>query len=470
MSEAGGTPICRGELPGSLLMFSEHFVWGAATSAYQIEGAVTRDGRSASVWDHFCTRDGAVHRAESGAVACDHYARYVEDVGMMKEIGLQAYRFSIAWPRVLPEGTGKVNAAGLGFYDRLVDELLKAGIQPWVTLFHWDYPLALYRRGGWLNADSPKWFADYARVVVEALSDRVSHWITLNEPQCFVGLGHETGVHAPGDKLPLHQSLRVAHHALLAHGESVKVIRAVAKRSPKIGWAPTGDIPLPMTERAEDVTAAREMYWAVTKADVWNHAWWLVPVLEGRYPEDGLKLYGAAAPKFTAEEMATIAQPLDFLGLNIYNGFQCRRGVDGKPERVAYATGHPQTQNGWNVSPPALRWGPRFAHERSKLPIVITENGMAAHDWSADDGAVHDPQRFDYLRKYLRELRRAVADGVPVQAYFAWSLLDNFEWAEGYRYRFGLVHVDYATQRRTLKDSARWYREVIATKGGNLDA
>ena len=449
-------------------MFSEQFVWGAATSAYQIEGAVERDGRGASVWDHFCTREGVVQGGESGAVACDHYARYAEDVGLMSALGLQAYRFSIAWPRVLPEGTGRVNAAGLGFYDRLVDELLKADIQPWVTLFHWDYPLALYRRGGWLNADSPKWFADYTRVVVEKLSDRVSHWITLNEPQCFVGLGHETGVHAPGDKLPLHQSLRVAHHALRAHGESVKVIRTHAKRPPKIGWAPTGDIPLPMSEKEEDVRAAREMYWSVTKPDVWNHAWWLLPVLEGRYPEDGLKLYGGAVPRFTAEEMAMIAQPLDFLGLNIYNGFLCRRGVDGRPERVGYATGHPRTQNGWNVSPPALRWGPRFAHERSGLPIVITENGMAAHDWIGDDGAVHDAQRIDYLRKYLRELRRAVADGVPVQAYFAWSLLDNFEWAEGYRYRFGLVHVDYATQRRTLKDSARWYGEVIRTRGGSL--
>ncbi|HYP16112.1 MAG TPA: family 1 glycosylhydrolase, partial [Opitutus sp.] len=258
--------------------FPSGFVWGAATSSYQIEGAVDEGGRGPSVWDAFCSLPGRVHGGDNGAVACEHYRRAPDDVALMRELGLQAYRFSIAWPRVLPEGTGHVNALGLGFYDRLVDQLLAAGIEPWVTLFHWDYPLPLYRRGGWLNPDSPRWFADYTRVVVDKLSDRVSHWITLNEPQCFVGLGHDTGIHAPGDKLPLPQLLLVAHHALLAHGEAVQVIRAHAKKQPLIGIAPTGDMPVPATESAADIAAAREAYWAITKPGVWNHAWWMSPL------------------------------------------------------------------------------------------------------------------------------------------------------------------------------------------------
>jgi beta-glucosidase len=450
------------------MSFPANFIWGAATSAYQIEGAATVEGRGASVWDRFCAQPGKVHGGHDGAIACDHYHRFESDVGLMQAIGLQAYRFSIAWPRVMPEGTGRVNEAGLAFYDRLVDALLEARIQPWVTLFHWDYPVALYRRGGWLNAESPGWFADYTRVVVDRLSDRVQHWITLNEPQCFVGLGHESGEHAPGDRLPPHQVTRVAHHALIAHGRAVQVIRERAKLTPKIGWAPTGDIPLPASDLPDDIAAARETYWAMTKPGMWNHAWWLRPVIEGCYPEDGLRALGEAAPKFTAEEMAMIREPLDFLGLNIYNGYRCRRAEDGGVQKLSAPAGHPKTQLGWNVMPAALRWGARFAHERSKLPIVITENGMASHDWVDRDGAVHDPQRIDYLARYLAELRQATADGVPVIGYFAWSLMDNFEWAEGYRPRFGLVHVDYATQKRTPKDSARWYAEVIRTNGANL--
>ncbi len=450
------------------MSFPSNFAWGAATSAYQIEGAVEQDGRGASVWDAFCAQPGRVHAHEDGRVACEHYRRYREDVATMREIGLKAYRFSVAWPRVMPEGAGVVNGAGLGFYDRLVDELLAAQIEPWLTLFHWDFPLALHRRGGWLNPDSPRWFADYARVVVDKLSDRVTRWITLNEPQCFVGLGHETGVHAPGERLALSQVLLAAHHAMLAHGRAVETIRERAKRPPRVGWAPTGDIPVPATESVDDIAAAREAYGAIVKPGVWNHAWWLEPVLHGCYPEQGRRLHGAAVPAFTAEEMRTIAQPLDFLGLNIYNGVFCRGGRKGDVEQLPFPTGFPQTHNHWNVMPGALRWGPRFAHERSGLPIVITENGMAGHDWVARDGAVHDAHRIDYLGRYLGGLKQAIADGVPVEGYFAWSLMDNFEWAEGYRYRFGLVHVDYATQQRTLKDSAHWYRDVIRTNGAGI--
>ena len=450
------------------MSFPSNFTWGAATSSYQIEGAARAEGRGPSVWDGFCRLPGRVFEGHHGDVACDHYHRWATDVALMKEIGLQAYRFSIAWPRVLPEGTGPVNAPGLAFYDRLIDGLLAAGIEPWVTLFHWDYPTALYRRGGWLNADSPRWFADYTRVVVERLSDRVTNWMTLNEPQCFIGLGHHKGEHAPGDRLEIPSLLCAAHNVLLAHGLSVQTIRAHARKKPRIGWAPTGDIPIPATDRPADLAAARESYWAVSGTDVWNQAWWMEPVMRGRYPENGLQAYGATVPPYTEDEMRTIAQPLDFFGLNIYNGYFVRAGADGRPERLPHEPGLPTTHNQWRITPPALRWGPRWVHERYGLPIVITENGMAGHDRVALDGTVPDAHRIDFLARYLGEFRRAASDGVPVTGYFQWSLLDNFEWAEGYRYRFGLVHVDYATQQRTLKDSARWYGGVIRQNGANL--
>ncbi|MCR6654765.1 MAG: GH1 family beta-glucosidase [Opitutus sp.] len=452
------------------MAFSKNFVWGAATSSFQIEGALEADGRGRTVWDAFCEKPGKVHGGDTGAVACDHYHRSKEDVALMREIGLQAYRFSLAWSRILPEGVGQVSEAGLGFYDRLVDDLLAAGVQPWVTLFHWDYPLALYQRGGWLHEDSPKWFADYTRVVVDRLSDRVQHWMTLNEPQCFVGLGHQTGIHAPGDQLPQAQVLLAAHRVLVAHGLAVQTIRQHAKKPAVIGWAPTGDVPVPETNSAADIEAAREAYYTVRNGSVWNQAWWLDPVFKGEYPAQGLEVYGADAPKFTAEEMRTIRQPLDFLGLNIYNGYHVRRAADGSVEQLPRQLGNPQTHMHWNVTPPALYWGPRFQWERYGLPIVITENGMSGHDWVALDGHVHDPARIDYLSRYLRELRRSAADGVDVRGYFQWTLMDNFEWAEGYRYRFGLVHVDFNTQKRTLKDSARWYGELIRSNGATLPA
>lgn len=450
--------------------FPKDFGWGAATAAYQIEGAAFADGRGLSVWDQYCAEPGRVTGGQSGAVACDHYHRYREDVKIMGEIGLRAYRLSVAWPRVLPEGSGPVNAVGLGFYDRLVDALLQAGIEPWLTLFHWDYPLSLYREGGWLNPDSPRWFADYVAVVVDRLSDRVSRWITFNEPQCFIGLGHLTGTQAPGDKLPMDKALLAAHHVLLAHGMAVLVIRSRAKLAPRIGVAPTGEVGIPATQSEDDIAAARENHWAVADKSLFNMAWWFDPIFKGRYPEQGLQAYGGCVPRFDDADFRTISQPLDFLGLNIYHGNRIRRGATGAAEMVPREPGDPRTHYNWPVSPEALFWGPYFAHERCGLPIAITENGMANLDWVSLDGKVHDPQRIDYLRRYLRELRRAIESGVQVEAYFAWSLFDNFEWSDGYRYRFGLVHVDYVTQRRTLKDSALWYRDVIRSNGESLSS
>ncbi len=449
--------------------FCEGFVWGAASASYQVEGAAALDGKGPSVWDALCKRPGAIWNGHTGEVACDHVRRYREDVSLMRQIGLNAYRFSISWPRVLPAGVGKVNRKGLDFYDRLVDELLHNEIEPYITLFHWDYPEELFRRGGWLNPDSPDWFAEYTRAVVKGLSDRVKCWMTQNEPQCYIGLGHLTGVHAPGLKLPMRDILLMTHHSLLAHGKSVKAIRAASRKKAFVGLAPVGVVCMPASDSARDVAAARRATMSVSERHgVWNNTWWLDPILKGRYPADGLRLYGADAPKFTREELKTMCQPVDFLGLNIYQGAFVRAGEGKAAEEVPLPAGHGQTANKWFLTPPALYWGPKFLHERYKLPIFITENGLSSMDWVALDGRVHDPNRIDYTARYLRELRRASRDGVPVRGYFHWSVMDNFEWAEGYKERFGLIYVDYSTQRRILKDSAYWYSGVIANNGANI--
>lgn len=446
--------------------FPAHFTWGAAAAAYQIEGAHDADGRGPSVWDAFCQQPGAIREGHSGAVACDHYHRWAEDVALMRELGLQAYRLSIAWPRVLPQGVGPSNGRGLDFYDRLIDALLAAGITPWVTLFHWDYPLALYQRGGWLNPDSPRWFAGYVAAVVRRLGDRVQHWITHNEPQCFIGLGHATGMHAPGLRLGLGDVIPAGHHMLLAHGLAVQAIRA-GSRKPSIGIAPVGRVKLPASDSPADIEAARRSMFNGTKH--WHNAWYGDPICLGRYPEDGLAVYGPYLPPGWERDLATIAQPLDFYGVNIYGGAYVQAGDDGREERLGNPIGGPRTAFDWPVTPEALYWGPRLLYERYQLPIVITENGLANPDWPARDGAVYDPQRIDYTARHLLALRRAIADGVDVRGYFHWSILDNFEWQEGYTKRFGLVYVDYATQQRTPKASARWYAELIAANGSSLN-
>jgi beta-glucosidase len=449
-------------------MFREGFTWGAASSSYQIEGGATAHGRGPSVWDAFSAEPGKVFRNHTGAVACDHYHRLSEDVAIMKRIGLQAYRFSVSWSRVLPTGRGAVNGAGLAFYDRLVDELLGAGIEPWLTLFHWDYPQALQLEGGWLNPDSPKWFADYATLMTQRLSDRVRHWMTINEPQVYIGLGFRDGTHAPGMKLPDAQWLMAGHRTLLAHGLGCQAIRAAAKTRPSVGWAIVNRVEFPATDSPADIEAARRSTLSVTAKDTWSNTWWADPALLGHYPEDGLRLFGTSAPTFTAAEMDTIRQPLDFYGVNIYSGEPVKAGPDGNPIKIDWADGNPMTTFRWNVSPQSLQWGPRFLYERYRTPIVVTENGMANTDWVHADGAVHDPQRIDFTRAYLLELAKAAAAGTDVRGYFHWSILDNFEWAEGFRERFGLVHVDFATGKRTLKDSAKWDREVIASNGRTL--
>ncbi|MGD9689973.1 MAG: GH1 family beta-glucosidase [Phycisphaerales bacterium] len=464
--------------------FPNDFVWGAATSAYQIEGGWNADGKGPSIWDAF-THDatpagsvghipgqvftpGNVFQNHTGDVGPDHYHRFAEDVGLMKQIGLRAYRFSVSWPRVVPAGDGRINAAGLSFYDRLVDALLAADITPWLTLFHWDMPLWAHHRGSWLNREIADWFADYAAAVVDRLSDRVRHWMTLNEPHIFLGPGEHEGLQCSNARKGHAERLLAAHHALLAHGRAAQVIRARARKPPQVGWAPIGRIKVPATSAPADIEAARAMTHAVARKDFWNNAWLADPVVLGRYPDDGLRLYGADAPRPHPGDMETIAQKLDFYGINVYDAELWRAGADGTPEQVQFPPGHPQNALRWFIIPEALYWGPKFLHERYKLPLVVTENGLSNLDWVDLDGKVRDPQRIDYTRRYLRELRRAASEGVPIRGYFHWSLLDNFEWQHGYKERFGLIHVDYATGSRTLKESAHWYRGIIESNGAAL--
>ncbi|CAG0958345.1 beta-glucosidase [Phycisphaerales bacterium] len=449
--------------------FPDGFVWGVAASAYQIEGAAREDGRADSVWDVFCRKPGAVWSGQSGEAACDHYHRYREDVGIIRDIGARAYRLSVSWPRILPQGRGQPNSAGLDFYDRLTDSLLAAGIAPWVTLFHWDYPQALFQRGGWLNRRSADWFAEYADAVVDRLSDRVTNWMTINEPQVFLKFGHADGINAPGLTLSLAEQLQAAHHVLLAHGRAVQAIRARTRSPARVGWAPVCVVKYPTTGEPRDIEAARRATCGVTTRDLWNNTWFNDPVFKGEYPREGLEAFAGAVPDFPSDDFATIRQPMDFLGINIYEGQPVRADAQGRAAAMDRPIGHPLTAFRWPVEPQSLYWGPRFMHERYGSPIYITENGLSNVDWVSLDGKVHDPQRIDFTRRYLLALRRACDDGTDIRGYFHWSLLDNFEWSAGFKERFGLVHVDYATQKRTPKDSARWYRGVIESNGAALD-
>lgn len=454
---------------GDKMSFKDDFIWGAAAASYQIEGNTQGiDGCADSVWDMCSRKNGFVKGANTGFVACDHYNRYQDDVAIMKEIGLQAYRLSIMWPRVLPQGTGLINRKGLDFYDRLIDELLSKGIDPWVTLFHWDYPMALFKQGGWLNENSSDWFAEYTRIIVDKLSDRVQNWFTLNEQACFVGFGHQQGNHAPGLQLPDKEVNTVWHNALLAHGKATQVIRSYSKLNAKVGAAPCFRTAVPFSDNPKDVEAARQHTFNVSDRTMFNATWWMDPVFKGEYPADGLELFGQDAPVVKSGDMQTICQPLDFVGFNVYYSMLVKANSQGNPEVVDYPSDYPKTSFKWPVTPESLRWGTQFLYERYGKPIIVTENGLSLNDWVALDGTVPDPKRIDFLHRYLLGLKQASDSGVDIAGYFQWSIFDNFEWADGYAERFGLVHVDYQTQKRTIKDSGYWYRSVIESNGAHL--
>ncbi len=451
-------------------MFQKDFVWGVASSAYQIEGTDSQDGRGKNIWDTFAEQ-GRIYENQNADIACDHIHRYKEDFALMRLLGVKAYRFSVSWARIMPEGTGRVNEKAIALYRDMILEMKKNGIEPYVTMYHWEFPQALQDRGGWLNEEVIEWFGEYARVVAENFSDIAKYFITLNEPQCFVGLGHLSGVHAPGLKLDPKDVFQISHNALRAHGLAVKKLREFAKQPIKVGYAPTCGVAYPYTDSPEDIEAARSIYFGFDQPIsnwTWNVAWFSDPVFLGKYPQEALEKYKEYLPAITEEDMELIHQPLDFMGQNIYNGYYIRAGKDGKPEYVDRGPGFPKTSTNWPVTPECLYWGVKFIYERYHMPIYITENGMACHDQISADGRVHDSNRIDFLDKYLSCIQKAVDEGVDVQGYFLWTFLDNFEWDKGYSERFGLVYVDYRTQKRIVKDSAYWYQRVMETNGMNL--
>ncbi len=451
-------------------MFREDFAWGVASSAYQIEGRDKEDGCGKNIWDTF-TEEGRIFDGQNAYVSCDEIHRYKEDFALMRLLGIKAYRFSLSWARILPEGTGRVNEKAIALYRDMIVEMKKNGITPYITLYHWEFPQALQDKGGWLNEDVIAWFGEYAKVVAQNFSDLCEYFFTLNEPQCFVGLGHLSGVHAPGKKMEIKETFQIAHNALRAHGQAVINLRRYAKREIKIGYAPTCGVAYPATDRKEDIEAAKKVYFGFyNPLDnwTWNVAWFSDPVFLGSYPKEGLEKYKEYLPKITKEDMELIHQPIDFMGQNIYNGYAIRAGADGEPEFVNRTPGFPKTAANWPVTPEAFYWGVRFLSERYHLPLYITENGMSCHDNVSRDGRVHDPNRIQFLDEYLSALLKANDDGADVRGYFLWTFLDNFEWDKGYNERFGIVYVDFATQKRIVKDSAYWYQKVIESNGREL--
>jgi beta-glucosidase len=437
--------------------FPNRFLWGVATASYQIEGAWDEDGKGESIWDRFTHTPGKIKNNDTGDVAVDHYHRYKEDVQLMKALGAKAYRFSISWPRIFPAGTGAANPMGLDFYSRLVDELLANGIQPFATLYHWDLPEALQDRwGGWEGRDTATAFADYAGYIAEKLSDRIRYFFTINEFTSFIELGYGNGLHAPGLKLPPARLNQVRHHAVLAHGLAVQAIRAKARRGTKVGPAEIIAAGVPVIETPDHVAAA-ERYTREANAA------YLTVILEGRYTDAFLLSAGADAPKFTQDDLKVISSPLDFIGINVYVP-KYVRAIEAEPgyELLEFSKSHPRMASSWHViGPEALYWAPRHLVKLWNVrDIYITENGCGASDAPAADGAVHDSDRIMFLRSYLTQLQRATADGAPVRGYFLWSSMDNFEWADGFATRFGLIHVDYTTLKREPKLSASFFRAV----------
>ena len=441
--------------------FPDGFLWGVATSAQQVEGGASLGGRGESIWDRFARESGKIADGTVPDVTCDHYHRWRDDIALMRGLGLGAYRFSIAWPRVMPAGRGAVNAAGLDFYDALVDGLLEAGIRPFPTLYHWDLPQALQDEGGWASRGTASAFVDYATAVTRKLGDRVRQWVTHNEPWCIATLGHEEGHHAPGHLDPA-EGLRVAHHLMLSHGWATTAIRREVPGA-QVGLVNIHTPTYPATDSEADRDAAR---WF----DGFFNRWYLDPVLRGTYPADAVAdrvarghLPGPELPFAPDGDLAAMSVPIDFLGVNYYSRVVMRAGDDGLPVAVPPPASRPVTDMGWEVYPDGLRESLlRIHRDYGPRPLYITENGAAYTDPVNPDGRIDDARRIEYLRGHLEAAARAAAQGVPLAGYFLWSLLDNFEWGFGFQKRFGLYAVDPRDQRRLPKDSALWYREVVA--------
>lgn len=439
------------------------FVWGAASASYQVEGGWNEDGKAPDIWDDFA-HDKKCYRNQNGDVACDHYHRFEEDVALMRELGLKAYRFSLSWSRIMP-AEGVVNEKGVTFYNRLIDLLIENNIKPVVTLYHWDMPTWVYEKGGFLNRDAIKLFSDYAAVAAERFGDRVKTFITVNEPQCVLHGGLYSDNLAPGIKVSLRDLLKTGHNLLLCHGSAVKILREKVPGA-EIGIATCGWITCPSDDTKESENAAYDDFFKVRKEQPMNCMSVLAdPVYLGDYPKDYYEYFKDELPEITKEDLKLISAPLDFIAQNIYSGFY----MDGNGEVAPFKDGSSQNLMGWDDIPEAVYYGLKFLYRRYKKPIVITENGTAQNDRVCLDGKVHDSYRIDYTARYLLQMKKAVNDGIPVNGYYHWSFTDNFEWKCGFSKRFGLVYVDYETQERIRKDSFYFYNRVISTDGDILD-
>ena len=445
--------------------FGKNFYWGTATASYQIEGARREDDRSDSIWDTFSHKDGAVVRGENGDTACDHYHRLEEDLDLVKGLGCNAYRFSVSWPRLLPDGTGKVNEKGAGFYSRMVDGLLERGITPFLTLYHWDLPQALQNRGGFMNPEIADWFSEYAEDVKKLFGDRVKHYFTINEPQCVLDCGYRQGIHAPGLQLSVKEQLAALHNLLRAHGSAAKVLKTI--KDAEVGYASCGTIFAPVTDSKEDFDAAFERTFNYyTHSPLWSTSGYADPIFFGKYPAGWYEFPEDVRPEITHEDMKLISVPIDFFALNIYEGRFVRRGQDGSIEELPFSVGAQKTQRGWEVTPEVLYWAPILLQKKYGKKVYISENGISCPDFVFTDGKVHDAYRKEYIKTYLEALRRAAnSKEANVAGYFHWSLMDNFEWQNGYSQRFGLVHVDFETYKRTPKDSYDYYRQIVRSNG-----
>jgi beta-glucosidase len=452
-------PTVQAQPDSATAAFPPDFLWGAATSAYQVEGAVHEDGRAPSVWDVFAATPGNTYQGQTGEIAVDHYHHIEEDVALMADLNLSAYRFSISWPRVLPQGTGMVNEKGLDFYDRLVDALLEKGIQPLATLYHWDLPIALHERGGWLNRDTAYAFSDYAGVVADRLGDRVHWWLTHNEPWCSAYLGFALGSHAPGLR-DRQLAVQAGHHLLLSHGLAVACMRAYLPSQAQVGIALDFYPVYTFDDRPETLRAAR-------RADTFRNLWFLDPVFRGRYPDGLFTDMGVAPPAVRESDFSIISTPIDFLGVNYYSRqvVQEDHHTTGGFKPVEHIPGASYTEMDWEIFPDGLaNILTRIHQEYAPKAMVVTENGAAFPDQWNGDGHIADRQRIEYLQAHIQTIAQVVRQGVPIKGYVVWSFLDNYEWAEGYRKRFGLVYVDYPTQRRIIKDSGLWYASFVASQ------
>lgn len=439
--------------------FKQGFTWSAATAATQIESAAFEDGKGLTNWDIYPTVDGLVYQNQSPNDGCDHYYHVEEDVALLAEMGVKAYRFSFSWARIIPNGLGKINEKGLAFYDKLLDELEKHHIEPFATIFHWDFPYELLKRGGWLSEESPKWFFEYAKVLVDRYKGRIKHWIPVNEPPCIVDMGG-TILRA---SYSIKEKLQIVHNILLAHGYAAKYIK---DNGCLVGTALCASLYAPLDDNnKDDIEAARKATFELVEGEYWRISMWSDPMVFGKYPDEYYEYYDESVrPNITEEDMKLISTPLDFFGLNLYTG----EPVRGDGKILKHPIGNPKTTMDWDVYPKIIYWAPKFIYERYKIPFYITENGCGVTDIVSEDKKIHDGARIEYLKQHLKYLRKAYEDGVDVCGYTLWSFMDNFEWFKGYSQRFGVVYVNYQTKERIKKDSFEFYKATIKANGSNL--